>query len=128
MVKNKEIISDDVDVANTLSNYFSNVVKNLKVPEKFVTDSLYQSLSRHPTLNTIIKYKNHPGMHVIKIFSQLFSSFYFSHFDKNSVLKKFKNLNLNKAVQDSDIPVTILKANANFFANYIYLQFNEAVD
>ena len=67
-------------------------------------------------------------MHVIKRFSQCFSSFYFSHVDKNTVLKEIKKLNLNKAVQDSDIPVKILKENADFFADYIYLQFNEAVD
>ena len=41
-----------------------------------------------------------------------------------SIVKK----NLNKAVQDSGIPVKILKENADFFADYIYLQFNEAVD
>ena len=100
LVKNEEIISDDVEVANTLNNYFLNVIKNLKIPEKFVTDSLLQSLSRHPTLNAILKYKNHPSMLVIKRFSQRFSSFYFSHVDKNTVLKEIKKLNLNKAVQD----------------------------
>ena len=129
LVKNEETnLTDDVEVANNLNNYFSNVVKNLKIPEKFVTDSLPQSLSRHPTLNAILKYKNHPSMRVIKRFSQRFSSFYFSHVDKNTVLKEIKKLNLNKAVQDSDIPVKILKENADFFADYIYLQFNEAVD
>ena len=40
LVKNEEIISDNVEVANTLNNYFLNVVENLKFPEKFVTDSL----------------------------------------------------------------------------------------
>ena len=128
LVKNEEVISDDVEVANTLNNYFSNVVKNLKIPEKFVTDSLPQSLSRHPTLNAILKYKNHPSMRVIKRFSQRFSSFYFSHVDKNTVLKEIKKLNLNKAVQDSDIPVKNLKESSDIFADYIYLQFNEAVD
>ena len=128
LVKNEEIISDDVGVANTLNNYFSNVVKNLKTPEKLVTDSPPQSLLRHRTLNAIHRYKNHPSMHVIKRFSQRSSSFYFSHVDKNTVLKDIKKLNLNKAVQDSDIPVKILKENADFFADYIYFQFNEAVD
>ena len=47
LVKNEEIISDDVEVANTLSNYFLNVVKSLKIPKTFATDSLPQSLSRH---------------------------------------------------------------------------------
>ena len=89
-----------------------------------MTDSLPQCLSRHPTLNAILKYKNHPSMHVIK----RFSSFYFLHVDKNTVLKEIKKLNLNKAVQDSDIPVKILKENADFFPDYIYLQFHKAVD
>ena len=48
--------------------------------------------------------------------------------NKNTVLKEIKKLNLSKAVQDSDIPVKILKENADFFADYIYLQFNEVVD
>ena len=64
----------------------------------------------------------------MKRFFQHLSSFYFSHVDKNAALKEIKKLNLNKAVQDSDSPVKILKENADFFADYIYLQFNEAVD
>ena len=91
LVKNEEVISDNVEVANTLNNYFWNVIKNLKIPEKFVTDNLPQSLSRHPTLNAILKYKNHSSMHVIKRFSQRFSSFYFSHMTKMLFLKRLKN-------------------------------------
>ena len=67
-------------------------------------------------------------MHVIKRFSQSFSDFYFSHVDKSTVLIEIKKLNLNKVVRDLEIPVKILKENADFFADYIYLQFNEAVD
>ena len=48
--------------------------------------------------------------------------------DKNTVLKEIKKLNSNKAVQDTDIPVKILKENAEFFAEYIYLHFNEAIE
>ena len=67
-------------------------------------------------------------MSAIKRFSQLFSSIYFSHVDNNTVLKEIKKLNLIKAVQDSDIPVNILKENADFLAGYIYLQSSGAVD
>ena len=34
---------------------------------------------------------------------------------------------LNKAVQDTNIPVKILKEKADYFAGHICLQFNEAV-
>ena len=37
---------------------------------------------------------------------------FFSYADKKTVLKEIKKLNLNKAVQDSDIPVKVLKENA----------------
>ena len=47
--ENDEIISDDVEVANTLNKFFSNIVKNLKIPERFVNNSLPHSLSSHPT-------------------------------------------------------------------------------
>ena len=46
-------------------------------------------------------------MHAINRFSKLFSSFYFSHIDKNTALKEIKKININKAVQDSNIPVKI---------------------
>ena len=40
LVKNEETKSDDVEVANILNNYFSNVFKNLKIQEKILTVSL----------------------------------------------------------------------------------------
>ena len=75
-----------MEVENTLNSYFSNVAKNFKIPEIIVTDSLLQNLSRHQTLNSTHKYKNHSGMHVLERFSQCFSSFYFSHVGKYAVL------------------------------------------
>ena len=40
LVKNEETKPDDVEVANILNNYFSNVVKNLKIQENILTVSL----------------------------------------------------------------------------------------
>ena len=78
-----------------------------------------------PVLRAIMKYRKHPSINPIRPFSQHNSSFHFSPVDKNSVLKEIKGLNANKAVQDTDILVKILKENANFFAEEITLQFNE---
>ena len=33
-----------------------------------------------------------------------------------------------KATQDSDIPVKVLRENADFFAGYLYIFFNEAIE
>ena len=127
LVNNERITSDEVKVANSLNNFFSNIIKNLKLPEYFVEDKLSHSLSSHPTLKAVLRYKNQPSIKVIKhkSSSMRFSSFYFSQVDKNTVLKEIRKLNMNKAVQDKDIPVKIL--NAEYFAQYICLQFNEAI-
>ena len=36
-------------------------------------------------------------------------------------------LSLNKSVQDTDIPVKILKENVNYFGEHICLKFNETI-
>ena len=72
-------------------------------------------------MQAIMKYRNHPSINTILRFSQYNSSFYFSPVDKNTVLKELKGLSGNKAVQDNDIPVKVLKENVNFFAEQISL-------
>ena len=111
--------SKEVEVANTLNNFFSTIIKSLKIPEYYAENNLPPNLSRHPTLKAILKYKSHPSISIIKRFSELFSSFHFSQVDKNTVLKEITKLSLNKSVQDTDIPVKILKENADYFAEHI---------
>ena len=51
--------------AEVLNEFFSNIVKNLKIPE-------YENLNRNfqkvkdPVLKAILKYKNHPSIIAIK--------------------------------------------------------------
>ena len=72
-----------------------------------------------------MKYRSHPSINIIRHFSQRYSSFYFSQVEKNTVLKEIRSLSSKKAVQETDIPVNIL--NADFFAEHICRQFNEAI-
>ena len=128
MVNNERITSDEVEVANTLNDFFSKIIKNLKLPEYYAEDKLSHNLSSHPTLKGTLEYKNHPSIKVIKNFSTRSSSFYFSQVDKTTVLKEIRKLKINKAVQENiNVPVKILKENAECFAEYICLQFNEAI-
>ena len=117
MVNNKNITSKEVKAANALNNFFSTIIKNLKIPEYYAENNLPPNLSRHPTLKAILKYKNHPSISIIKRFSERFSNFHFSQVF----------ISLNKSVQDTDIPVKILKENADYFAEHICLQFNETI-
>ena len=78
-------------------------------------------------VSAILKYRKHPNINNVRNPSQRFSSFYFLQVDPNTVLKEIRRLNAKKADQDIDIPVKVLKENAEFFAEQICCQFNEAI-
>ena len=121
LVNYENITTKEVEAANTLNNFSSTIIKNLKIPEYYAENNLPPNLSRHPTLKAILKYKNHSSISIIKRFSERFSSFHFSQVDKNKVLKEIINLSLYKSVQDTDIPVKILKENADYSAEHVCL-------
>ena len=63
----------------------------------------------------------------LKEFLKVFQVFVFGQLIKVLFLKKLKKLKFSKAVQDTDILEKILTDNAGFLAEYIYLQYNEAI-
>ena len=127
LVDNENIKSNENEMANTFNDFFSNIVKNLNIPEYQCENDLHSKFSSHPALQAIMKYRNHPSINIIRHFSQRYSSFYFSQVEKNTVLKEIRRLSSKKAVQETDIPVKILKENADFFAQNICRQFNEVI-
>ena len=63
----------------------------MKIPEKSTDHYLPQGSSRHPNLNTILKHKGQPYIHVIKKFINDFQVFIFHQFIKILPLKKIEN-------------------------------------
>ena len=85
-------------------------------------------MNSHPTLKAVFKYINHPSIISIRHFRHQVSNFNFSCIDKNTVLKEIGGLSTTKASQDNDLPVKILKENADYFAEFICFQFNDSVN
>ena len=55
-----------MEAVNTLNNFFSNIIKVLKIRNCYVEKKFRYSLSRHQILKAMLKYKNHPNI-IIKI-------------------------------------------------------------
>ena len=119
--------SNETEVAKTLNEFLSNIVKNLEILEYQCEDNLHSRLSSNPVLQAIMKYRHQPSISIIRRYSQRFPSFYFSVIDKNTVLKEIRNLSVKKAIQDTNIPIKVFKENEKCFAEQIYLQFNEGI-
>ena len=82
LVDNENIKSNENEMANTFNDFFSNIVKNLKIPEYQCENDLHNRLSNHPALQAIMKYRNHPSINTIRHFSQRYSSFIFHKLKK----------------------------------------------
>ena len=76
LIEKGKTTSKEDEVANTLSDFFSNIVKDLNIPEHHV-NALHHRLSNHPTLKAILKYKNHPIINTVGCATKHLSSFYF---------------------------------------------------
>ena len=70
MIENKNLVSDDAEVANCLNNFFSNIVKNLEITRYEVDDDFHLNMNSDPTLKAVFKYKNHPSIISIRHFRQ----------------------------------------------------------
>ena len=62
----------------------------------------------------MMKYRYHPGINIIRCYSQCLLSFYFSVVDKCTVLREIRKLSVKKAIQDTDIP-----KNEEFFPEFL---------
>ena len=60
LVNNENIESNENEVTKSFNNFFSNIVKNIKIRECQCEDDLHNRLSSHRVLQTILKYSNFP--------------------------------------------------------------------
>ena len=77
-------------------------------------------------IKAIIKCRNHPGIIAIKERCSN-SNFSFSFIEKNYILKEIKILQINKATQDSDIPIKHIKSNSDLFVDFIFTNLNDSI-
>ena len=85
-------------------------------------------MKSHPTLKVVCMYKNHPSIIPTRRFRHQVSNSNYSCIDKNTVLKEIRSLSTTKPSQDTDLPVKILKENADYFAEFICVRFNDSVN
>ena len=128
LIENENLVSNVAEVANCPNNFFSNIVQNLEMPKYDVKDDLHLNMNSHPALKAFLKDKIYPSIISIRRFRHQVSNFNFFSIDKNTVLKEIRGLSTTKASQDNNLPVKILKENADYFAEFICIEFNESVN
>ena len=63
--ENGELLKSESETAEVFNNFFSNIVKNLKIPEYKNLNTNIENV-KDPVFRAIWKYKNHPSIIAIK--------------------------------------------------------------
>ena len=126
LLENGDILSEEAKVADTFNEFFSNVVKELKIEkdDNLLTDVIEET---DPVLKAIKKYKNHPSILRIKSSFKHPKVFSFKYFNVEDVKREINNLNSKKATPKGDIPVKILKWNSDIIAPSLTECYNQNI-
>ena len=126
LVENNNIISSEIEIAEKLNAFFSNIVKelNIKVKEDLLCDV---SDINDPVERAIQKYKNHPSIQMIKETFDSSKTFSFDLVSSDTIFKEIVSLDTKKATHSNDVPTKIVKANADLFSIFASNAFNESV-
>ena len=121
LVENKEINSEDSDVAQTLNSSFSKIVTNLKI-SAYVDSNCNLENVADPIIKLILKYRDDPSILAIGEVckEKSGSSFLFTGIDKGKTLKKILVLDTSKACQDTDVPTQKFSKKMQIFLQTFY--------
>ena len=122
-VQNINIISSEIEIAEKLNDFFSNIVKELnsKVLLCDVSDI------NDPVERPIQKYKTHPSIQMIKETFDSNKKFSFDLVSSDTLFKEILSLDTKRATHIDDVPTKTVKANADYFSIFVSNAFNESV-
>ena len=119
LVEGDTIISEDSDVAETLSNYFDNAVKSLDICECRDLLAPVDGLN-DPIDIAIKKYEKHPSILLIKQKVPVdFQRFSFRETTVVEMENEIKALDPKKAAAQNSIPTKILKSTSNICSSIL---------
>ena len=126
LLENGDILSEEAKVADTFNEFFSNVVKELKIEkdDNLLTDVIEKT---DPVLKAIKKYKNQPNILRIRSSFEHPKVFPFKYFNVEDVKREINDLNSKKVTPKGDIAVKIIKWNSHVIAPALTECYNQNI-
>ena len=126
MTENGEVVKTELKTAETLNNFFGNVIKNLMIPKYSEFDPSIDRVE-NGTIRAILKYRNHPSILAIRERKKAQTNFCFKQVSIEKIQKEILNLNNKKASQNSDISTKIIKENSDIFGKGLCSFINDLI-
>ena len=114
-----------MEVAETMNDFFCNIVKHLKINRQQDENFTYDFNKDH-IANIIFNYKDNPSVTKIKETINTTNHFHFTPITEEQVSEKIKNLDKKKASTFNGIPSKILAENYDIISPFVTKIYNES--
>ena len=125
IIEDDEIISNDINVAETMNEFFSNAVQKLAV--KGFQGNLNWDMGNDDISNAINKFRSHPSIIKIKERITIKKTFSFEYSSVDDIEAEIQKLNTNKPTTFNNIPAKILIENSDICSPYLSKIYNESI-
>ena len=96
LIENNELAKTDLETAEVLNNFFSNIVQNLDI-SRYSNGEPLVSNTNDATLKAILKYRNHPSIIAILSKCKDKGNFNFIEVHQKQIEKEILKIDVNKA-------------------------------
>ena len=127
LIEDETIISNDLEVAETMNEFFVSVTDSLGINENSGYENATDGIT-DPIDKAVHKFSNHPSILKIKDQYQNAGSFHFQKVTPDAVDKEVRNLNPKKATTHKNIPPKILKSNSDVCVEPLTQIFNDCIE
>ena len=127
LVEDETIISKDVEVAETMNEFFVPVTDSLGINENSGYENAMEGIA-DPIDKAVHKFSNHPSILKINEQYQNAGSFYFKKVTPDVVDKEIRNLNPKKATTHKNIPPKFLQSNSDICVELLTQIFNDCIE
>ena len=128
IIENQEVVTEKVEVAEIMNNYFIEAVQNLAI-EQFSCEGVQEPFSENTdvVIEKILKrYKLHPSILKIKENVKVENKFNFKDTTEDEIFSKIKSLDPKKACMENDIPAKTLIGTNDIISTYISKIYNSS--
>ena len=127
LTEDETIVSNDVEVAETMNEFFVTVTDSLGIDETSNYENTTEGIT-DPVDKAVYKFSNHPSILKIKDHCQNVGSFHFQKVTPDAVDREVRDLNPKKATLHKNIPPKILKSNSDVCVEPLTQIFNDCIE
>ena len=125
LIDDDEIISNDINVAEIMNEFFSNAVANLDI--KGYQPDFSPNIVNDDIINIINKFSGHPSILKIKERVEITETFSFSRPSVEDIEKEIHKLNTNKPTTFNNIPAKVLVESSKICSPFITKIYNDSI-